>query len=84
MPELPVAPEMTVEPAMPELELPENTSVSGAPMPGVRMKAEKKLTMPRMKVMGKIKKESNPSVLTMGEDELIPDVVPAEGDEEKS
>ena len=40
--------------------------------------------MPRMKVMGKIKKEANPSVLTMGEDELIPDVVPAEGGEEKS
>ena len=87
MPELPVVPELTVEPAMPALDLPENTSVSGAPMPGVRMKAEKKLTMPRMKVMGKIKKEANPTVMAMTEEdlaELVPGVVPAEGGEEKS
>ncbi len=87
MPELPVAPEITVEPDMPDFDMPENTSVSGAPMPGVRMKAEKKLAMPRMKVMGKIKKEANPSVLTMTEEELeelVPGVVPAEGGEEKS
>ncbi len=47
----------------PTMELPEGESVSGVAMPGVRMKAEKKLTMPRKKVMGKVKRESNPAVL---------------------
>ena len=49
------------------LALPEGESVSGAPMPGVRMKAEKKLTMPRKKVMGKIKRETNPAVMALSE-----------------
>jgi preprotein translocase subunit SecA len=87
--ELPEVPAITdtVDSFAPTMELPEGESVSGAPMPGVRMKAEKKLAMPRMKVIGKIKKEANPSVLTMTEEELeelVPGVVPAEGGEEKS
>ena len=68
----PAAPEELATPSvtapMPTapLDLPEGMSVSGAPMPGVRMKAEKKLKMPRKKVMGKIKREENPSVLATG------------------
>jgi len=76
----PAAPQLDALPEMPgitepmdsfspTMELPEGESVSGAPMPGVRMKAEKKLTMPRKKVMGKVKRESNPGVLAMGGEE---------------
>ncbi|MBR5887084.1 MAG: preprotein translocase subunit SecA [Akkermansia sp.] len=68
IPELPV----------PDMELPEGTSVSGAPMPGVRMKAEKKLAMPRRKVMGKIKRETNPAVMALGDEELLPELLPGE------
>ena len=76
-----ILPEPAVAP-VPEDELsamPDGMSVSGgAPMPGVRMKAEKKLTMPRKKVMGKIKRETNPAVMAMSEvdeAELIVDSV---------
>ncbi len=67
--ELPEVPSITdtVDSFAPTMELPEGESVSGAPMPGVRMKAEKKLTMPRKKVMGKVKRETNPAVLAMEE-----------------
>ncbi|MBQ2379131.1 MAG: preprotein translocase subunit SecA [Akkermansia sp.] len=55
------------------MELPEGETISGAPMPGVRMKAEKKIKLPRKKVMGKVKRETNPGVLAMGEEELVAD-----------
>jgi preprotein translocase subunit SecA len=54
----------------PELSLPMGTSVSGAPMPGIPMKPEKKMTLPRKKITVKIKREENPSALFMSEDEL--------------
>ena len=65
------------------LALPEGESVSGAPMPGVRMKAEKKLKMPRKKVMGKIKRESNPGVLAMGEEDVAAAMLAADPAEDE-
>lgn len=78
MPEIPMP--ATTELPMPEMELPMETSVSGAPMPGVRMKPEKKLAMPRRKVMGKIKRETNPGVMATGDEELLPEVLPVEAE----
>ncbi|MBR2127177.1 MAG: preprotein translocase subunit SecA [Akkermansia sp.] len=78
MPEIPMP--ATTELPMPEMELPMETSVSGAPMPGVRMKPEKKLAMPRRKVMGKIKRETNPGVMATGDEKLLPEVLPVEAE----
>ncbi len=64
-------PALTEPPAAaPEMQLPMGTSVSGAPMPGIPMKPEKKMTLPRKKITVKIKREENPSALFMSEDEL--------------
>ncbi|MDO5470182.1 MAG: preprotein translocase subunit SecA [Akkermansia sp.] len=58
------------------MELPEGETMSGAPMPGVRMKAEKKIKLPRKKVMGKVKRETNPGVLAMSEEDVEAGLVP--------
>ena len=36
--------------------------------------------MPRRKVMGKIKRETNPGVMATGDEELLPEVLPVEAE----
>ncbi|MBR5895602.1 MAG: preprotein translocase subunit SecA [Akkermansia sp.] len=85
VPAMPAEPSLTTSEGegFAPLALPEGESVSGAPMPGVRMKAEKKLKMPRKKVMGKIKRESNPGVLAMGEEDVAAAMLAADPAEDE-
>jgi preprotein translocase subunit SecA len=45
-------------------------SVSGAPMPGMRMKPEKKMVLPRKKVTAKIKRQDSSAPLTISSADL--------------
>jgi hypothetical protein len=63
--ELPVGGYSTSDTAVAEMLLPEEGSVSGAPMPGMAMKPEKKMVLPKKKVTANIKRKDSSAPLVM-------------------
>lgn len=63
--ELPVGGYSTSDSAPAGILLPEEGSVSGAPMPGMAMKPEKKMVLPKKKVTANIKRKDSSAPLVM-------------------
>ena len=53
-----------------EIALPEDGSVSGSPMPGMRMKPEKKMVLPRKKVTTVLRRDENTAPFVMSAEEV--------------
>ena len=62
---MPVGGYSTSDSAPAGIMLPEEGSVSGAPMPGIAMKPEKKMVLPKKKVTANIKRKDSSAPLVM-------------------